>query len=374
MESRYCSRWFVYKKTRLVRYFTSIERRTLWCIIFVLAFFLTITAIVATRYDNNKYDASDFGNKVEQISALIGGYDCLSEPTHDERNYCEKRRELTVEWTTNLHNLAAQDTIATASRGLLWVGFLQVVAAFLTVTLLYWTVRQTKAILKETEITRIATQAALKETKRATNYELKPYLSVNFEGAKIGELYNGTDEIELIVKFSLINKGKTPANNIHISFQDKNASGVFFKKSENWDGKPIVFHSQNRKLETTLNSISGDSCEFFVFSHFLWKTDSEEWIAHVREFGPGFESDLNDPETDPAFVFWKIIFSGLEVRYKDLECEDTSRHKLLKGVIGAETRATAAAIYDWEYCLDSKHGHYNSLALTREIKREKGVL
>lgn len=308
-----------------------------------------------TRYQKGEYN----DRAVDAIAAAKRIVQrCIKEKQADHPKECDQLVKIfeISQWSLDL---AAQESMADSTFTIANITYWQYLATGLTVIFLIATVLASYAFLYEaSQATRFA-KDTLAETKRATSYELKPYLSLIFESAYFGEI-NGSDiyEHEMVVCFSLVNDGLTPASHINISFQSGMASGVFFKRAKDWSGHPIVFHSLKAPLSTTLTSASGKVTTNFGFAHQLWTTDSEEWANEIIEYGAGFDEGWGEPE----FTFWKIIFNGLEIRYKDLECENTGRHKLLKGLISAEVTGAGATLSHWEFCPDSEHDYYAQLA------------
>lgn len=116
-----------------------------------------------------------------------------------------------------LHDLLAQETVAKATRMLMWASIAQAIAALFTVSFLIWTVGQAYGILDEARKTTKATKAALKISKVASIIEYQPYFSFTRIKERLGNFDNipiAANEIKANFEFDIKNIGRSIASDV----------------------------------------------------------------------------------------------------------------------------------------------------------------
>ena len=211
-------------------------------------FFIVVSGVIfhkAIKYEETAYDTGTHKKSVDAVAFFFKAKaDCKKETTEAERYSCYKAVDEVFERHISIRDLGSQDTMAKATRGLLWIGAFQAVAAIATVFLLMWTVRQTTGILgqsrqatkaaadtldqanKTTKLTR-ETLAATKEASAAQLIEASKTTAAAIRAADAAE---GAERAHILVDFEIdplpnshgnyvlearvVNAGKTPAINI----------------------------------------------------------------------------------------------------------------------------------------------------------------
>ena len=289
------------------------------CLVIILIALL----FVGLEFQRPEIGSTTHGDRVKAIEPILQAYECSAKTTIEEVRRCENNFERMVEWATSFQNLAAQDTIASANQGLLLVGLLHACASFITLFFLFWTVAQTGDILRQSELTADYTKGALFEARRATNYQLKPYLSCRLTDVDLVQSHSGAWLIE--VKIRVYNNGATPATYVCCEFDGGDRSGILCKRVGPVATNYPVFFSYAMGNRNTNTEYIGANSHMDMKFHCLWKLrDSETWVETKKS---------NSDVLGLYYVDW-IQLSALELRYKDLECEETQNHKLLKGPFG----------------------------------------
>ena len=206
----------------------------------ILAFCIGL-AVIAINYNERQYDVADYTNSIDIISPIIHSYDCSSQEKATDKKSCEDNQKLVMEWATSLHDLAAQNVMARATRGLLLVTASQGIATFLTLGLLIWTIRQTYLILEQSVATTTAAERTLTETGDATSATVRaaeaaenaerPYLDIELVCEFTDEL---PENSSFTITPKITNYGKTPAKEIRYKIYP------LIPNERNWKKTPYI--------------------------------------------------------------------------------------------------------------------------------------
>jgi hypothetical protein len=315
-----------------------------WLLFVASVAICSVIIVIAINYEQRQYDAANYTNTVDIISPVIHSYNCSGNENTGNREGCEENQKLVMEWATSIHNLAAQETMASATRGLLWVGGLQAIASFLTLGFLLWTVYQTKLILDQTvattksadatlaqanETTKL-TQQSLDVTKQVASYEMKPYLSFEFLAVDCWRVH-ADDQWQIRIDVRIKNKGLTPASYVVASFNRKH-SHIFCKRigpvRKSYPEITLAnIHSPDRSTDYMIPAHSEKDFVFCGMWHFY---PDPFWIRDM---------DLNRDLSKICCL--EIRLAAFEIRYKDLTCEDTANHVLMDGDISVSFDGTS---------------------------------
>lgn len=208
----------------MTKKFTEESAAPRWIIrcAFVLAFALIAAALlIGQNYENRTYSADSYTNAKEQIRLRLEVDRICSSIGDQKKQYgCDEITETLKDHVT-LNDLAAQETVALATRGLLWTGVLQGAVSALTLAFLVWTVlitrdmrsqatRSTRAMSEALEATRIAQQAHVFGMAYANFEEIK-----NEEDERPPHVHHAETENGYFTYWAMIeNAGQTPARNV----------------------------------------------------------------------------------------------------------------------------------------------------------------
>lgn len=249
---------------RAKRIFTSWP---IWVAVTIVALFVVVAikiTKIANDYDERQYDVSEYTNSVESITPIFEAYEC---PNTNDKQTCQEKQTMVMEWATSLHTLSAQNVIAKATRGMLYVSAFAAIAAFGTLGFLAWTVHQTALILRET---RTATRAATEtlnqtiETTSLTRIQLEPYFDVARWELFLARDFN-RNHIKLVI--FLENFGQSPAidmmaNFSHLEyFHSKNGGNEF-----NFEGIKYPFDIDTISADRAEQVINPKAIRIFTFN------------------------------------------------------------------------------------------------------------
>ena len=201
--------------------------------LFVL--FLVFSALViykTIKYEETAYDADAHANSVD-ITALFfeAKQDCDKEKEDAKRNRCHESVKNFLDRHIPIRDLGAQDTMARATRGILWISALQALVGFVTALFLFWTVLQTRLILfqsKEATYAALRSAEAAVDTAKAAENAERAYLVPKFEvlhGEKVDGFIHAHKQ-RFWVECSLVNAGKTPAYDIKVGFYQGHSTNI----------------------------------------------------------------------------------------------------------------------------------------------------
>lgn len=239
--------------------------------------------------------------------------------------------------------LDSQISIASSSHRIIW---LTVIGSFINAIglgLLFLTTRQNSNTLKH--------------IKSVSALELKPYLSGYFIEATPFCWDPDEEKQQFGISIEFENFGKTPASDLYISIRD--ASLIF--KNDAQIGH-VNFKLNSGAMIATKYHIQGDKSEVCEFTGTFVTKDISAWRKSGEEGGRF------------SLVGWTCIdleLHDVTVRYKDLECEGTARHKCLKGSFndylgsGVESRDVSFRIRENGWGNDGKHDHYKRQPKTK---------
>lgn len=321
-----------------------------------------------TSYQQKKYNVKA-AESIAYTNLIVKR--CIEEETAKKPKECDHLKEI-LELSQGALDLAAQESMANSTFHLSRITYWQYLANGLTVIFLMMTVGASYAFLYEASQATKFARDTLTETKRATNYELKPYISIKFKGG--GYHVNSHLETSIPCQLRITNSGQTPAYSVHVSISSgPGAIGVFFlpnlgHDSNEFENTPLVFYRSEDTDFSIVELIGGDNPMHLWFPKSCWKTDCEEWDPETAEVE-------GSSWTAPAYTYWKTIINNLEIRFKDIECGDADRHKLIKaGVLASGDDWTDVSVYDWEFRPDNEHNYYRKLAEQRANKKARGFL
>ncbi len=201
----------------------------------IVAVLLVFAFIQSTLHKVNLYEESryDGGANTDGIDVhaffLQAKEDCNQEKSATAKDGCHESVDRVIKRHVDTRDLIAQETVALATRGLLWMAAIQAITSFLTLGFLGWTVYQTYSILdqsvattkaaeltleqssKSAEATRISVSHAINTTVR----EQRAYISIDrVKVIPLKQLSNNSlgfsHQVMVQVKFR--NSGKTPAS------------------------------------------------------------------------------------------------------------------------------------------------------------------
>lgn len=155
------------------------------------------------------YDAAEYTN-LEHLNRLLLQTKNICK-TGKDKEYsaaCNIMLESIMDHAT-LHDLAAQETVALATRGLLRVGGYQAFASLATLAFLIWTVSISRDMSKEATKTARAANNALEIARQSATSELMPYLSI--VTASPPPVQISSESTEFIIILTVRNYGRTPA-------------------------------------------------------------------------------------------------------------------------------------------------------------------
>lgn len=315
---------------------------------FVISIYLTSKTI--SSFNDQTYYANDQPKGTDlHTSFLQANRDCRHAGDAADQNRCYESVATLVERHVHSRDLVAQETMALGTRGiLLFTGWLALISFFalaftaIGIYLVWQSLKENRKTFKHIQKSSIA--------------ELKPYLSLKFDSANYGVDEYG--EYRIFVNLDICNFGQTPATHVTINANGgKGGIGVFFlpqKAKPDFNGVPTVFYR------------SVNTCIPIVEMH----QKSEEIpitcpTANWLDQSGLSRSQVFTEESDRGasmMRFWKIIINNLEVRYKDIEWEGTSSHKIIKGGMLAYNRGDGFSVHNAGFKKDSEHSYYEDLA------------
>lgn len=163
------------------------------------------------HYEETAYDADFYTNAVDVNYYIYKSkLDCQRIAEAIEKDRCHNSVSEVAKRYSSALNLSSQDVIAKATRGILWITGIQAFSGFVTIAFLFWTVRQTRSLLRQAEDTTFWAKESLLETKRSNTIELQPYIKLVDVVSKPHSDPNwggGTTAVTLMLR----NSGATPA-------------------------------------------------------------------------------------------------------------------------------------------------------------------
>lgn len=315
---------------------------------FAISIYLTSRTI--SSYNDQTYYANDQPKGTDlHTSFLQANRDCKHAGDAADQNRCYENVATLVERHVHSRDLVAQETMALGTRGILfftgWLAFISFFALAFTAIGIYLVWQSLKDNRKTFE-----------HIQKSSVAELKPYLSLKFVSANYGVDEYG--EYRISVDLELCNFGQTPATHVTINVNGgRGGLGVFFlpqKAKKDFDGVPIVFYR------------SESTCIPIVQVH-----QKSEYIPVTMPYNGWLDQSGLSPsqvfaeESDYAastMRFWKVIINNLEVRYKDIECEGTSSHKIITGGMLSHNRGDGFGVHNTGFKKDSEHSYYKDLA------------
>lgn len=234
--------------------------------VLVILFFICASFALSKvyKYEETSYDGYGHADAVDIASYFFQAKkECQKIENAAEKNSCHSAVKVIVERYAAALDLASQDTMAKATRGILWVSFLQALSGFATVLFLFWTVWQTRAILKEAKDTTIAAHRSADAAEKGVGALI--FVTVDFElcratpfkPAKSSEdrLHGKTYGRPIV---SLKNYGQTPARGVQVNIffepfgrikEGKVGAVRSLKKHMQF---PILERSESQTIETPI--------------------------------------------------------------------------------------------------------------------------
>ena len=199
---------------------------------------------------------------------------CEKKKNKTDQSRCYDAVKRVLDSRIPISDLLAQNTVAEATKGLLWIGAIQAITAMIAVGFLMWTVYQTGRILGEAKQTTEAARKAADAAENAERAHVFPFVKVEMGSKKATEEIPGYDIMEpdpatIHVNFFIKNYGRTPARNIECRIM---------MTSDEEDGSPIW-------SEEWIDILGGPSDDagifddFFASRRFLTEVDRKKPFA-----------------------------------------------------------------------------------------------
>lgn len=293
-----------------------------------IAFLLTsfFSILVVKKYEETAYQSEGYADSVDSFKNFLQSKkDCLKYKGFADQNRCQQSVDVVANRYMGLLELAAQDTVAKATRGILWISAIQAITGFATVGFIFWTVRQTKGILDQstamTELTgKTLGQAEISATqaKVATETELQPYIDFQYAGIRFYNAGVGNDfEVGIELAVEVRNSGKTPMENTVLSIDP---ASQFYVNVANRDGTGADDILIGVSFVGTFVGLvdQNQTHGLVVRLHGTCRTSNGQTVRKL----------LN--KTISAY---SIQTSHLFIRYKDLTCINSDSHVLIQARI-----------------------------------------
>ncbi len=285
------------------------------------------------EYEETRYHTESNTTGIDVYAFFLKAKkDCAEQENATDSQRCHETVDRVIKRHIGSRDLIAQETVALATRGLLWVGAIQTITGFFTLGFLGWTVYQTYMILEQARATDKHAESALSVSSRTAEFEYQPYFSV-----EIGQslFLDGIHGYSLAI--NIRNEGRSAATNITVEF--------------------IAAGSQIQGIEEE-NRIVGRS-----------PLISNDWRSeHIKIFnGKIFvKCPIIGPEKQREVIFsfpvepittietrhrtGDILLKGFAIRYEDFTCKNSGRHKVAIGDLSRsqETGDGSVYIYDIE--------------------------
>ena len=181
-------------------------------------------------YEERDSEEIKYISPANYLSLLFRTDEICENAVSERQNIACEAMYKTIAAHTTTHELAAQETIALATRGLLKVGALQAATSCLTLAFLVWTVALTRGMLGEAKEATKATHESLSITREANIHSLRAYIEV--VNAECRLVYDeSVGKCRLSVDIYVLNGGRSPANKLGI-FQVHQCSVAFLKGAD----------------------------------------------------------------------------------------------------------------------------------------------
>ena len=218
----------------------------LFALLFVTVGGSWFTLHKVNQYEEWRYQSEQYGDGIGILSfALASKKYCEQHEDTGDKVRCYESINEVLENTVPVHGLVAQETVALATRGLLWVGAIQAIATIFTLALLVITVYQTRQIVTQSQRATAHAQNALDSANITANASLetvniamaenRPYLSLIIKSSI--RTHNGPEGNPAMSSANVIkidadikNFGSTPAKSVSLNgFLIDNPQKVDFK-------------------------------------------------------------------------------------------------------------------------------------------------
>ena len=247
----------------------------------IIIFVYYAFSVLIGGYEHQSHNPNEYIDSGEHRKVMLGYFDtCAAHKiyTPEKEGYCkDTKKEILA--LMGVSDLAAQQTMATATRGVLYASWFQIVVGALTVLLVGVTLMFTRNMLEQTSETLRASQDALrftegslkhseetasqaalatgaandahKETKRANALLLRPFIRV-VNPRIAGPNWNYKEVIKptslrLQVSVNVNNFGKTVARNVS-QITTTHGKLLLFERSKELNVVPIQFAWRNSDL------------------------------------------------------------------------------------------------------------------------------
>lgn len=331
----------------------------------VCAFLIALWAhsVLIGDYENKSYNADtyvqdDHYRKI--INKIIEECKSSDAKSNDDHEYCKNAQE-SVTRLAGISDLAAQQTMATATRGILYATWFQIFIGAVALAFLVLTVWQSSQAAAYTS-------RIFSETKNANELELQPYLTIKYRGVLRTETIAmmvqvsaeditqevvdmnahdfGIQRDGLSVEFRIFNKGKTPVSDL---FVDVSEAYVTYESS---DFGIETYRSNEKRPSFSDNFLipAGGHCDAMIgFA-----------VGQIGGTNKGrfFDKSYNEHR----FMIQSVTLKDVVIRYKDFTCKKDSFHKVVRGElshnVGVRSGPTGTT---WtENCPDIEHHYYAS--------------
>lgn len=267
---------------------------------------------------------------------------CADEKCSDCCTRADNEEERRNEFIASKRDLNAQEGVWRASNLMaILTGF----ATIIGVAGIYLL----KATLDATNSTLKVAQESNDEIMRSNVLQLKPYLTPIFSDVITirdwdSEKLTQTFQLMIYIK----NSGKTPASEVFVSIEKSSSLGW-------WRGTGNSADFQSISAMSAQEQYIGDSLSTLALIG-VWRTNrASEWPA---------DQERGVIRSENEWTRVRVTLRDLCIRYKDLECEGESWHKLIRGDIhlqdpkfGSDGRFRISLVDTEE---DKDHDHYKS--------------
>lgn len=221
-----------------------VARRVIICTFVIATALVVIALLIGHSYENRTYSTDSYTNAEEQIRLRLKvDKICESARSQEENHSCEEITEALGDHAT-LNDLAAQETVALATRGLLWTGVFQGAVSALTLAFLIWTVFITREMREQATKSTGSMNEALEATQIAQRAHVFGMAYARFEDAKLDgdarppHIHSADVEFGHFTYWAEIeNSGQTPARDVRYTFiRNYGSKGATYLKETRYIG------------------------------------------------------------------------------------------------------------------------------------------
>jgi len=315
----------------------------LWAVLFTAILSAVAYEVIVDQYERESHKDSSYVSSDIYRSALLK-VDNLCGLSGEEGSANPEKCKEAIKLVSSLatfSDLRAQQTMATATRGILVATLFQIVVGIGTLALLLITVLQSR------EAARAATKI-LSQTEKTSALELKPYVQIAFDGIRFDHRpHDGPDnEIFFILAIRVTNYGKTPMERVIAWLEPSD----FFVNVEDESRLAVDVLKGTRFTDSEVDIIA--------------PTDE----SGIRMDIMGRASAANAVNVDAILSgemkAFSVQCSSFYLRYKDISCSEKDWHVLARGRITEDPYIPAndvhgTRIYRFGKDEDSNHPRYS---------------